>query len=438
MSTSSTAAGRRNPGIVNVSGIDYLFDLERHGVKLGLDNIRLLLDAAGNPHAGYPAVHVGGTNGKGSVAAMVEAMARAAGYTVGRFTSPHLIDVSERFLIGPEPIARPALEEQIALFRAVAEAMNPPPTFFEMNTAIAFRWFAQRRVDFALIEVGMGGRFDSTNVIDPVAVAITNIDLEHTEFLGDTPEQIAFEKAGIIKPAKPLVLGETRPGPRDVILGRADELGAAAYLLDRDFRGAVSGPKLGPTFRYESASLAIGPVPLALPGDFQRENAAVAVALAERLRHRFPGIDERAIAAGLGRARWPCRLEKVLHEPPVIIDVAHNPRGAQRLAQELPPCITVLAVSRDKDAAGIVRALSPVTNTFVFSQFRGLRGLPVDALCEAAGRPGRRTADLKEAIRLGMELADEACPLVITGSIFAAGEARQILIDDYGAPPLAF
>jgi len=421
-----------------VSSIDYLFDLERHGVKLGLENIRLLLDAAGNAHEDYPTVHVGGTNGKGSVVGMVEAMARAAGYSVGRFTSPHLIDITERFLVGGEAISREALEEQAGFFRAVAETMDPPPTFFEMNTAIAFRWFAQQAVDFALIEVGMGGRFDSTNVIDPVAVAVTNIDLEHTEFLGDALDQIAFEKAGIIKPGRPVVLGETRPGPRDVLLGRAEELGAPAFLLGRDFQGVVTGPKLEPTFRYESPGLTLGPVALSLGGDFQRENGAVAVALAERLCSQFSRIDGPAIAAGLGQARWPCRLERVLDRPPVIIDVAHNPKGAERLAQELPPCVTVVAVSQDKDAAGIVRALAPVTRTFVFSRFRGPRGLPVEALCAAAAQPGRRAADLAEAIRTGLDLADEDCPLLITGSIFTAGEARQILIDEYGAPPLAF
>lgn len=158
----------------------YLFDLTLHGIKLGLDNIEALVRAAGDPHLAVPVIHVGGTNGKGSVCAMLSAMLQAAGYRVGRFTSPHLIDVSERFLINGEPIPEGALEEHIAFFQRACATMEGTPTFFEMTTAIAFRHFVQERVDAAIIEVGMGGRFDSTNVVSPVATAITNIDLDHT------------------------------------------------------------------------------------------------------------------------------------------------------------------------------------------------------------------------------------------------------------------
>ncbi len=416
---------------------DYLHSLEVHGIKLGLDNITRLLQAADNPHQRYPTVHVAGTNGKGSVVAFLDAMLQAAGYKTGRFTSPHLIDLNERFLTGPHPIPDEALDENITFFRATAERMAAPPTFFELVAAVAFRRFHQQRVDLALIEVGMGGRFDATNVATPEVCAITTIDFEHTRYLGDTLEEIAFEKAGIIKPGTPVVVAETEPAPTQVILSRAKELSSPVSLLGREFHYETSGHSLKQQFAYKSASLSLGPIPPGLAGNYQGLNAATAVALAERLRQRFPKLDPKAIAGGLRTARWPCRLEKVLEAPPVIIDVAHNVAGARTLAAELPPCVLVLAVAADKDAARIVEALAPASRALILTRFTGSRGLPVDQLCAAAAaHPHHRTDTLADAIDLGLDLASEALPLVITGSIFTAGEARKILIDRYDAPPL--
>ena len=418
---------------------EYLFSLEYHGIKLGLDNIRRLLDAADNPHRRYPAAHVAGTNGKGSVAAMTDAMVRAAGYKSGRFTSPHLIDLRERFLVGAEPIPDDVLDEEIAFFRDVAGQMEMQATFFEFTTAIAFRWFERCGVDVAMIEVGMGGRFDSTNVIQPAATAITNIELEHTEYLGNTVKEIAREKAGIVKPDTPLVLSETRPEARDVILARAEECGSPVYMRGRDFDYDVTGGCLDMQFRYRSATLDTGSVPLALAGDYQGGNAATATALAERLAVKFPRIDKRAIVTGLNTARWPCRLERVLESPPVLLDVAHNVAGVRHLARQLSQCIVVMAVSKDKDAAGMIAALTPIAHTLILSRFAGDRSFSVDALCEAAGEhPHLRAPGLVRAIEMGLDLASDATPLLIAGSIFMAGEARQILIERHGAPPLRF
>jgi len=419
---------------------DYLFSLEQHGIKLGLDNINHLLEHAGRPCRNYPCVHVGGTNGKGSATAFLDAMLREAGYTVGKFTSPHLIDVSERFLVNGEPIEPDALDEAIAFFRAVAETMASPPTFFEMNTAIAFRWFHQRRVDVALIEVGMGGRFDSTNVIQPVAAVITNIGLEHTEHLGDTLEKIAFEKAGILKKQTPVVLTETTARPLDVILARAHELDCPVRLLDRDFNFSITGGSGEQQFFYKSPAHALGPVKLALPGTYQGRNAALAVAVAEEIMPQFPNLDERAIIAGLESARWPCRLETVVQHPHVVIDAAHNPNGARVLARELDPGITVLAVSADKDAQEIIEALAPMTRIFIISQFTGPRAMQANTLAELARTyPSHRTQNLDEALEFAFRRAqDTEEPILITGSIFTAGEARALLTRKYGASPIAF
>lgn len=422
------------------SPLDYLYGLELHGVKLGLENITHLLEQAGDPQNAYPTVHVGGTNGKGSVVALLEAMLRAAGYTTGRFTSPHLSHIRERFLVNGEAITAERLDEHIVYFKALAERMPRSPTFFELNTAVAFRYFKEMNLDIALIEVGLGGRFDSTNVITPEVSAITNIALEHTQYLGDTLEAIAFEKAGIIKPSVPTVVGERAAAPQEVILERARALDSPVDLLDRDFQIESEGPPSKQTITYRSDALKLGPVSLSLPGAFQVDNAAVAITVASRLSNRFPALDARAIEHGLAHAKWPCRLEQVLHDPPVLIDVAHNPAGAQQLAAALDlECVLVLAVSSDKNAAAILDALTPKTDTLILTQFTGHRALALDALCEIAGEhPFQRRDSLAEAIALGMTLADANRPLVIAGSLFAAGEARTILSENYGAPPICF
>jgi len=417
----------------------YLFDLTLHGIKLGLDNIQALLAAAGDPQDSYPTVHVGGTNGKGSVVAMLAAMLEGAGYRVGRFTSPHLIDVSERFLLNGAPIPEAQLEENIQFFRRVAEGMPQYPTFFEMNTAIAFRYFEGAKVDVALIEVGMGGRFDSTNVITPLASAITNIDLEHTAFLGDTIAKIAVEKAGIIKPAIPVVTTDTSPDALDVFRRRAEELGAPLIEVGRDFTFQLEGTPWDQRFSYRDGRRALTQVPLSLAGAWQGANAAVAVALAGELAEAFPAMAGEHIERGLSCARWPCRVEKVLDDPPVFIDVAHNTAGARRLAELFGRCVIIFSASSDKDVAGMLHALRPKARHLILSQFDGARATPVTRLAELLPAGAAEVVPtLAEAIARGMSLAGRDCPLLITGSIYTAGEARQYLMAHHGALPPRF
>lgn len=421
--------------------VEYLYSLELHGIKLGLDNIRRLMEAAGNPERRYTTVHIGGTNGKGSVTALLDAMLRAAGYRTGRFTSPHLISVRERFLVDRAMIDPDSLDEHIEIFRELAEKSGIVPTFFELCTAIAFRHFAQQKVDVGIIEVGMGGRFDSTNIIQPEVCVITNISLEHTKYLGDTLEKIAFEKAGIIKAGAPLILGETREGPANVIRDRAHELGAPVRLMGRDFRISLEGRPRAQRFSFGGGRLHLDRVRLGLPGPYQGFNAGLATAAALELRSICPGLTDLAIEKGLATAKWPCRLERVLNDPEVIIDVAHNAAGAQELARALEgPCIVVLAVSSDKDAVAIVSALAARARTLILSQFDGPRALPAaDLAAHAHALVHERIDALPAAIARGIELARAAgLPLVITGSLFTAGQARKLLIDDYNAPPIEF
>jgi dihydrofolate synthase/folylpolyglutamate synthase len=370
---------------------------------------------------------------------MLDAMCRAAGMRTGRYTSPHLIDVNERFLLNARPVGDAALDAALDDFRHVAEAMTPSPTYFEMVTAVAFFLFQQYEVDLALVEVGLGGRFDATNVIQPAATAITNVDLEHTQYLGDTLEKIAFEKAGIFKEGVPAVIAETRPEPLKVILERAEALHCPVRLLHREFGYELYGTPWNQVFSYHSDSLHLQKVAIGLPGDYQGPNGAVAVALAEVLKTQFPQLENKAIVEGLETVAWPCRLERVLDKPPVVIDVAHNPAGVRQLVRQIPQCVAVLAVSSDKNAAEMARHLGEIAEPLLLTQFTGHRALPVDDLCAAAGNiPHRRLERLDKAIAEGMQAASDDRPLVITGSIYTAGEARTLLMREYGARPVRF
>lgn len=417
----------------------WLFGLTLHGVKLGLDNIRELLRADGDPQAAYPSVHVAGTNGKGSVLAFLQAMLREAGYRVGRFTSPHLLDVAERFQINGANIPERALADCIARFQSHAECLPHPPTFFEVTTAVAFRHFADAAVDLALVETGLGGRLDATNVLAPEICAITNIGLEHTAYLGDTLEAIAGEKAGILKPRTPLVTGETRPGPLGVILARAAGLDCPVRRIGVDFRHDLSGGPWDQRIDYHGAGISLRDAPLGLAGAHQGENAAVALALAESLAPRFPKLDRDAMARGLATAVWPGRLERVLDDPPVVLDVAHNPDGMRRLAAALDAAVVVLAVSSDKDAAAMIAAIRPVARALILTAYDGPRALPAADLAAAAGpHPHLRVDTLPQALELALSHPQSGAPLVVTGSIFAVAEARAWLIARRGAPPPRF
>ena len=403
--------------------IAYLFGLEFHGIKLGLDNITTLLSAMDNPQDSYPTVHIGGTNGKGSTVAFLDRISRESGYTVGRFTSPHLCSVNERFMVNGAPIPDNELSEIIQDIQRASADLDLSPTFFEVNTAIAFEYFKRANVDIALIEVGMGGRFDSTNVITPKISIITNIALDHTQFLGDTIEKIAFEKAGILKAGIPAVLGNLVPEAREVIVARANELNCPTSILGEDFQ--VSSD-----------------IPLGLQGAHQAENAALATRAAQLLRTDFPMITDDAIEIGLAKTTWPCRMETVLGNLDVIIDVAHNPACAETLAAALnEPHVVLLAVAADKDAESMVRALGPITDRFILSEFDGPRALSANDLGGHIGPaiPTEIVTPLENAVDFAIDLARETGkPLLITGSLFTAGQARAHLINAHEAAPLQF
>ncbi len=329
--------------------IDYLFALQKHGVKLALENSVMLMKILDDPHRKFRTVHVAGTNGKGSTSACIASMLQAAGYRVGLYTSPHLISFTERIRVDGEPIAEADVVALAQTVRGAYRGLKDPggsggmnPTFFEVTTAIAFRYFADRGVDIAVIEVGMGGRLDSTNVISPLVSIITNIDVEHTEFLGTTLEQIAGEKAGIIKPAVPLVTGAQQPEVYQLFEREAAAKGAPVYRLQRDFWPENCVPGISQVFDYRGLTSAYAGLRLNLTGRHQVDNACLALASIECLRDAGITVDDAFLRSGLAQARWEGRMERVAQRPDIYLDGAHNPASARALAgtiAELKPAV---------------------------------------------------------------------------------------------------
>jgi dihydrofolate synthase/folylpolyglutamate synthase len=407
--------------------LERLFALEQFGIKLGLDNIRTILAELGNPERSYRTIHIAGTNGKGSVAAMVECGLRAAGLKTGRYTSPHLYRVEERVAINGESIDRQtftAVTDRV--FDAVDAAqarglLTVQPTFFEVSTAVAFEAYRQAGVDVAVIEVGLGGRWDATNVLAPTITAITSIAFDHERHLGQTLSEIAFEKAGIAKRGVPLVLGRLPGEAASRITKVAREVEAPIV----DAHGTTTDRKY-PALR------------LALAGRHQLENAAVAVAIMERWSILVGHVPTEAIVTGLTRCEWPGRLEW-LRVPPngeLLIDAAHNPAGATALASYLKDTDSrklpiVLAAMADKDVKGMLAALVPVASAFVATTVPNARARSADQLAaEIRAYAPSLTVDSiawpDDAVERALEQSKRA---VACGSIYMIGPLRARLFE---------
>jgi dihydrofolate synthase/folylpolyglutamate synthase len=408
-----------------------LFALEQFGVKLGLDNITTLVNALDRPDRCFPSVHVGGTNGKGSVTAMVERGLRAAGHRTGRYTSPHLVAIEERMVVDGVPIDGETFDAVADEVLAVAGrlqadgALPHPPTFFEATTAIAFDAFRRAGVTAAVIEVGLGGRFDATNVITPVVTAITSIDRDHEKHLGHTLQEIAFEKAGIIKPHVPVVVGLLPPEADEVISAVAERQQAPLMRAVPAEHGAV--------------------VPLALAGAHQRANAAVAVATLRQSAPLGRPIAYDHLVAALTDVEWPARLEwlRLPDAGDVLIDAAHNPAGARALAAYVRSTVgslpMVIGVMRDKDADGIIRELAPAVTRFMVTPVDSPRAMPPHDLAVrirtvAPEVPCDVTANPTEA---AVHSSQQHGRVVVAGSIFLVGPLRTELLAR-GASPVRY
>ena len=407
---------------------------------LKLERMRALLRLLGDPHDRLRIVHVTGTKGKGSTCAMLGAVLRAAGYRVGLFTSPHLERVAERIQVDGVPISEAELAagmSEITTATRALEASGPGPTFFEIGTALGFLHFVRRRVDVAVVEVGLGGRFDSTNVVRPLVAVVTSVGLDHTAQLGNTVEAIAGEKAGIIKRRVPTVSGVTDPGPREVIRRAAAAVDAPLWQLGRDF-GYEYGP--GNVARISTPRRSYPPLPLGLLGGHQAHNAALAVAAVERLRDAGLTIPDAALARGLAEVRWPARVEVVSRGPWVVLDTAHNVPSAEALVATLRESVpaagtrrVVLAVSADKDVAGVVRVLAGYFDHFHLTRYGdNPRAVPPETLAALVAEvaPGRGVTvhpAAAAAWRAARDLAGSDDLLCVTGSLFLAGELSPLV-----------
>jgi dihydrofolate synthase/folylpolyglutamate synthase len=415
--------------------LEYLFGLEFHGHKLGLDNIRVMTGALGRPQDACPSVVVAGTNGKGSVCAMAAAALAAAGYRTGCYTSPHLVHVEERFTIDGVMVTPAELEHVVEHLRVLVDRLladgrlQATPTFFEVATAAAFELFRRRSVEVAVLEVGMGGRLDATSVASPLAGAITNIALDHQQYLGETPDEIAREKAGIIKPGMWLVCGEREAGPLAVIAAACAGRGAA--LVKADDGAVLSATMIGgvTSMALRTPAGAYGPVTLGLRGRHQVRNALVAVRLLEALSEAGVAVPAPAIERGLREARWPGRLDwrRLSGGRRVLLDAAHNEAGAAALADYLGEAVPggrqplVFGAVRDKDHAGMLRHLLPRSTLVVVTAPPRAADPGVLKAAALAIAPGAHVVVERDPVA-AMDAAWAAGPdITVAGSIFLLG-----------------
>ena len=421
-----------------------------------LSRIRALTELLGDPQRAYPVIHLTGTNGKGSTAAMIESMLRAAGLRTGRFTSPHVTSLTERITIDGLPISDERFDEvwrEIEPYVAIVDDQlldGVVLTFFEIITAMAYAAFADAPVDVAVVEVGMGGTWDATNVADGDVAVVTPIDLDHTHLLGTSIAEIAREKAGIIKPGAHAILAGQPLEAAQVLLERCAEVGALPQREGIDFgvldRQLAVG---GQVIRVNGAEGPVDQIFLPMHGAHQAANAAQALAAVEAFLG-LKALNPDVVREGLAQVRFPGRLEVVRRNPTVVLDAAHNPHGARAAAAAVTeafsfsPLVGVVAVMADKDARGLLEVFEPVMNEVVVTQVASSgRGLPAEDLGELArevfgGERVRVLPRLDDAIEAAMAAAEGdgvgSPGVLVTGSVVAVGEARTLLVRPDAAP----
>ena len=420
-----------------------------HRIAPGTARVEALCELLGTPQRSYPVIQVAGTNGKGSTAIMIDALLRALGLRTGRFTSPHLIDVTERISIDGEPISADTFDELVTQTQPLIDIVDAraidgvPMTFFEVITALAYAAFAEAPVDVAVVEVGLGGVTDATNVMDAQVAVICPVDYDHTHLLGDTLTEIATEKAGIIKPGSQVVLAGQQPEAAAVLVRRCAEVGAKVYLEGVEFGVLERTPAVGgQMLRLDTAGGPVGELVLPLFGEHMAHNAALAVAAVEAFLGGKP-LAPDIIAEGLADVAAPGRLEIVRRSPTVVIDTCHNPHGARATlaavteAFAFSPLIGVVAVMADKDVTGLLETFDEEMTTIVCTTVAGTsRALSSDQLgvraAEVFGEQRVRvSATMADAIETAVALADEAgagAGVLIAGSVIAAGQARALLL----------
>jgi dihydrofolate synthase / folylpolyglutamate synthase len=409
--------------------------------KFDLENITVLAERLGRPDRAYPSAHIAGTNGKGSTAAFLESILRCAGFRTGLNTSPHLERINERIRVAGSEISDAAFAETMARIASLIEELlangklRSHPTYFECVTAMAFEYFARERVDFGVFEVGLGGRLDATNIVTPVVSIITRIDFDHENFLGHSLVEIAGEKAGILKPAVPVVVAEQRPEAREVILARAAELSCPVIEASKIFRidqeSMENGFARALATEIESGwSIELAP---SLAGGFQLQNALHAVAAVRLLQNRGYRIADEAIARGIATTVWPGRIEKLQSHPDVYLDGAHNPSAARELAAFWEQnfagrrIFVLYAAMRDKAVDEVAGLLFPQAAEVIFTEPRVSRAISALQLADIAGHHAAQSvviADAEQALDYALAKAATRDAVFITGSLYLVGQLR--------------
>lgn len=409
--------------------LEWIHSIPRFGQAPGLSRIYGLTARLGLPQNRFPCIHIAGTNGKGSTAAMTASILQAAGYQTALFTSPYLEDFRERMRINGALIPESELARLADLVRSASRHMEL--TEFELVTAIGLMWFAQQGCDIAVLEVGLGGRFDATNVIPPpLAAVITSISLDHTQVLGDTVEQIAMEKAGILKSGSSAVLSPNQPAGAERVIRR--------ICAEREIPLSCPQPLTGPEEDGDCTPLLWNGRLIRLPllGTIQRSNAAAALAVVELLRKQGWDIPDHAAVQGLESVRWPGRMELFRREPPVLLDCAHNPDALKRLSQWVQerfsgrPVSAVMGMLADKDYPAGIRAIAAQCRRFYAAPPPSPRALDPEAAVAEAARAGAAAVacgSVEEAVRQALAELEQDGVLLVCGSIPLVGEARRIL-----------
>lgn len=410
--------------------LSYLFGLQKFGIKLGLVNTARLLNYLGNPHFKYPTIHIAGTNGKGSVCAMLEAIISSADYRTGLYTSPHLANLTERVRIGRKEIEPEFITEFVNQLKPRLDRDNC--TFFEVTTALAFLYFAQERIDFAVIETGLGGRLDATNLVQPEVVGITNISLEHTDILGKTSRKIAFEKGGIIKAGVSTVIGPMDGVAKNTLAEICRKKNSKNRFVPDASKWKIERLSLeGSKFSAKVAGKTYSNLQLNLAGRHQVTNAVFALHIVEELKEKGWKLSEAAFRKGLKSVFWPARFQVWRREPLVVLDAAHNPSGIETLVQTLRDLLPgrkvnfLFGVMGDKDYFEMLRLLVPLAKKITLVSPKTERAVPVFQLAGIINKLGLKygtAASVKSGFGQMLKECGEDEVLCVTGSHYVIGE----------------
>jgi dihydrofolate synthase/folylpolyglutamate synthase len=409
--------------------IEYLYGLDSTNIRLGLGPISRLLDRLNTPHMSYATVLIGGTNGKGSIAAMVASILKLSGHRVGLYTSPHLIDIRERIKVNDRMITH---EEMASCIDRIRERLVEDITYFEFLTAIAFLHFHRSGVDMAVLEVGMGGRLDATNVVNPLVSVISNVSLDHRSYLGNSLEKIAFEKGGIIKKNGVCITAAKQSRVIRILEEICFEKHAAFLRLGKEFNVEV---RQDGTFSYKDVGRKYKHLVCSLKGRHQIENAALAIRAIESMRLQGVAIDDEAISRGIRNTQWEGRLEILQHHPTILIDGAHNPAGISSLCRALKTefvyecLILIFAVLDDKDCRNMLRKIIPFVDHLIITKPQTDRAiLPANILTMASQYPVRQIEIIEssiDALQYAVALAGMNDLICVAGSLYLVGEIKK-------------